>query len=75
MLKGKEEFARHRDVEGPRMREQGTLGLETACAEAESLEGVTQVIHDGCSILGDWWQLHSSPAHEGIICYSKEFGL
>lgn len=57
---------------------QDSLGLERACAKAESLKGMTQTARYSWSIHGKWWQLsleHSSPARKGLICYSEEFGL
>lgn len=78
-LKGKEEFRRHRGMLRVNdLRMQGTPGLGTGHAKAGSSEEVMHTVLHGWSIRGKWWRLsleHSSPAHEGFICYCKEFGL
>lgn len=49
---------------------QDSLGLERACAKAESLKGMTQTARYSRSIHGKWWQLsleHLSPARKGLM--------
>lgn len=72
-------FVRHRGtLRTNDVRMQGASGLGTARAKAERLARVTQEVPCGQNIHGQWWWPsleHSSPGHEGLVCYSKEVGL